>query len=81
WAAKHDVHYSLVGFAEYNAQIVFPEAPPERQGPFCTPRSLVATGELLMQLSTDGKTMPTDETAAEMAAGGIGQAAAAQLMA
>lgn len=81
WAVKHDVHYSLIGFAESNPQIVFPEQPPERQGPFCTPRSLVATGELLLTMSPDGKHIPSDETATEMASGGIGQAAAAQLMA
>lgn len=82
WAIKAGVHYSLIGFAESNPQIVFPESVPERQGPFCTPRSLVATGELLLTLAgKDAKLPPTDENAVEAAAGGIGQAAAAQLMA
>lgn len=81
WAVQNDVHYSLIGFAEQNPGIVFPEGPPERQGPFCTPRSLVATGELLETLVGKGKPLPTDDNAVELAAGGMGQAAAAQLMA
>lgn len=81
WAVQNDVHYSLISFAEQNASIVFPEAPPEKQGPFCTPRSLVAAGELLMAVAGKGKPLPTDDTATELVAGGIGQAAAAQLMA
>jgi hypothetical protein len=81
WAIKNDVHYSLIGFAESNPQIVFPEGPPERQGPFCTPRSLVATGELLVTLAGNSGSLPMDDNAVEVAAGGIGQAAAAQLMA
>lgn len=81
WAVRNDVHYSLIGFAESNPQIVFPDGPPERQGPFCTPRSLVTTGELLVTLAGKGQPLPTDEDAIEIAAGGIGQAAAAQLMA
>ena len=82
WAIKAGVHYSLIGFAESNSHIVFPEAAPERQGPFCTPRSLVSTGELLLTLAgKEAKHLPTDEVAVEVAAGGIGQAAAAALMA
>lgn len=81
WAIKNNVHYSLIGFAESNPHIVFPEAPPERQGPFCTPRSLVSTGELLVKIAGEGKPLPTDELATEAAAGGIGEAAAAALMA
>lgn len=81
WAIKNDVHYSLIGFAESNPQIVFPEGVPERQGPFCTPRSLVSTGELLVTMAGKGNPLPMSDDAVEIAAGGIGQAAAAQLMA
>jgi hypothetical protein len=81
WAVRNDVHYSIIAFADSNAQIVFPETVPEKQGPFCTPRSLVATGQLLMTLAGNSDDLPTDDLSVEVAAGGIGQAAAAQLMA
>ena len=86
WALSHGVHPSGIAFAMQNPQIVFPDSLPDRQGPFCTPRSLVATIEMLTTLAGntgEGKlaTLPTDTDAIEMAAGGIGQAAAAQLFA
>jgi len=85
WALKNGVHHSIIAFAMQNANIVFPDALPDKQGPFCTPRSLVATGELLAYLAgSDGTTvvdLPTDTDAIEIASGGIGQAAAAQLFA
>lgn len=80
WALKNDVHPTIITFAVNNPHIVFPESLPEKQGPFCTPRSLVATGELLVTLKGDG-TIPTDTDAVEVAAAGIGQSAAAQLFA
>lgn len=80
WAMKHGVHYTIVAFAENNAHIVFPSELPKEQGPFCTPRSLVATGELLVTLGGNGQ-LPVDDDAVEVAAAGIGQAAAAQLFA
>jgi hypothetical protein len=81
WAVKHGVHYTIVAFAESNAHIVFPNELPKEQGPFCTPRSLVATGELLATFAGSSGALPTDDDAVEMAAAGIGQAAAAQLFA
>lgn len=80
WAIKNGVHHTIIAFAVQNPHIVFPEAVPDKQGPFCTPRSLTATGELLATLSGNGP-LRTDDTAVEWAAAGIGQAAAAQLFA
>lgn len=80
WAIKHGVHHTIISFAVQNPHIVFPDSLPDRQGPFCTPRSLVATGELLITLAGNGD-IPTDTDAVEVAAAGIGQAAAAQLFA
>lgn len=80
WALKNDVHPTIIAFAVQNPNIVFPDSLPEKQGPFCTPRSLVATGELLVAMAENGK-IPTDTDAVEVAAAGIGQAAAAQLFA
>lgn len=81
WALKKSVHPAIITFANQNPQIVFPETVPEKQGPFCTPRSLVATGEMLSLMSDDPDDLPTDTDAVEMAAGFIGQAASAQLFA
>lgn len=80
WALKNNVHPSVVVFALANAQVVFPDKTPEKQGPFCTPRSLVATSRLLVTLGDNGD-IPTDTDAIEVAAAGIGHAAAAQLFA
>lgn len=81
WAIKNKVHHAIVGFAVQNPHIVFPETLPDKQGPFCTPRSLVAVGEMLLTLAGNNGTLPTDTDAVEIAAAGIGQAAAAQLFA
>lgn len=82
WAFKNHVHPAIITFAMQNPQIVFPEGVPEKQGPFCTPRSLVATGEVLMALRDDPEDdLPTSTDAVEFAAAGIGNAAAAQLFA
>jgi hypothetical protein len=80
WCIKRGVHHTVIHFGVNNPHIVFPESVPEKQGPFCTPRSLVETGELLVTLGGNGQ-IPTDDDAVEVAAGGIGQAAAAQLFA
>ncbi len=80
WCIKRGVHHTVIHFGVNNPNIVFPESVPEKQGPFCTPRSLVETGELLVTLGGNGN-IPTDDEAVEVAAGGIGQAAAAQLFA
>lgn len=84
WAIKNNVHHTLIGFAMSNPQIVFPEGLPEKQGPFCTPRSLCATGDVLTTMATmagNPGTLPTDTEAVETAAAFLGQAAAAQLFA
>jgi hypothetical protein len=80
WCLQNGVDATVVAFGMAHPQIVFSESLPDKQGPWCTPRSLVAAGELLMAHSTDGK-IPTDDAAVEDAAGAIGQAAAAQLFA
>lgn len=80
WAIKNGVHHALIKFAVDNSHIVFASETPKDQGPFCTPRSLVATGELLATFASNGE-LPTDDDAVELAAAGIGGAAAAQLFA
>lgn len=77
---KHGVHPTIVAFGMSNPHIVFSDNPPDKQGPWCTPRSLVAAAEVLSLMAGDGP-LPTDEDAIEVTAGAIGQAAAAQLFA
>lgn len=81
WADRNDVHPLLINFAQVNPHIVFAGEVPEKQGPFCTPRSLVALGKVLSQLTDSMETLPTDKLAHEVMIGSIGEAAAAQLIA
>lgn len=81
WALKASVHPTIVTFAVQNPQVVFAQELPKEQGPFCTPRSLVQTGELLATFAGNDGSLPVDDDAVEFAAAGIGKAAAAQLFA
>jgi hypothetical protein len=80
WALRNGVHPTIVAFAVQNPQIVFTDEVPKDQGPWCTPRSLVNTGKLLATFASNDD-LPTDDDMIELAAGGIGKAAAAQLFA
>jgi len=81
WAHKHGVHPAIITFAAQNPNVVFPEGVPEKQGPFCTPRALVACGEMLSLMADDDDNLPTDSDAIELASGFIGGPASAQLFA
>ena len=82
WAATSGVMPLTMAFAAANPQIVFSEGVPEKQGPWCTPRSLVMADRDLQALASENDgTMPTDPLAIEDVAGTIGQAAAAQYFA
>lgn len=81
WAFTNGVHPLFITFANQNPQIVFEGKVPDKQGPWCTPRSLVMLEKLFRALSSDGgETIPDDAEAAEFAAGMIGEAATAQLI-
>jgi hypothetical protein len=81
WAFKHGVDPVFITFANQNPQIVFADGVPDKQGPWCTPRSLVMAATLLGNMRTaDGK-IPTDALAVEIASGMIGGPAAAQMFA
>lgn len=97
WAFTRGVHAAFITFAKKNANIVFANEHPEIQGAWCTPRSLVMTGEQLLAMrgsfidekeaeahGEDAVThvgIPTSSEAFEVARGGMGIAAGAQLMA
>lgn len=81
WAYRNNVPALFVGFAKRNPGIVFEGKIPEKQGPFCTPRSFVRLSELLSGMEgADGYlTVGAEADEAmmlEMASGMIGDAAA-----
>ena len=80
WAMKNGIDPLFVSFAVQNPQIVFDGKVPEKQGPWCTPRSLVKVASLLTRMSNGGP-IPTDGVATSLASGLIGMGAVAQLMA
>lgn len=82
WAAKNGVPPVYRAFANENVAVVFSDKVPEKQGPWCTPRSLVEASRFhdILPKNADG-TLPDDQDAIEEVAGFIGDAATAQLMA
>lgn len=76
WANTSGVMPLTIAFANQNPHIVFSDTVPEKQGPWCTPRSLVMADRILSLMTTDGE-LP-DASAGELVAGVIGQAAVAQ---
>lgn len=81
WALENSVDPLAVSFAVQNPHIVFSDGVPEKQGPWCTPRSLVMLMTALDRMrDSDGKLVISGVTH-EISAGMIGKAATAQLMA
>jgi len=81
WAFKAGIDPLFISFANQNPNIVFSEGVPDKQGPWCTPRSLVLLFKTLNQMLDDNGKIRTDAIAVELAGGMIGQAASAQLFA
>jgi len=82
WASTSGVMPLTMAFAAQNPQIVFTDGVPEKQGPWCTPRSLVmADKELQAHAEDNNGKIPTDALAVEDIAGYVGHAAAAQYFA
>ena len=82
WAGTSGVMPLTMAFAAQNPHVVFTEGVPEKQGPWCTPRSLVMADTDLQALTAEnGGEMPTDGLAMEDVSGLIGHAAAAQYFA
>jgi len=85
WAAKHAVNPMFVTFAMKNAEVVFGGKVPDKQGPFCTPRSLVNLSLIFDQFEAQfGKKWLDDKElkliAGETAIGKVGEGAALSLM-
>lgn len=75
-------HYLTVSFAERQPDLVFRDAVPPGDGPFCTPRTLVLMDRDLQSLRTPEDVakgrLPMDGTAREVCAGWIGGGESAQ---
>jgi hypothetical protein len=79
---EKQLHYLTQSFAQKNPDLVFREAVPAGNNPFCTPRTLVLMNQDLMALRSDAdikaNRLPLDHIAREVCAGWIGEGEAAQ---
>lgn len=76
WATGHGVSPLSIAFAVQNPQIVFSGEVPEKQGPWCTPRSLVMLDRNMQVKERRLGHFPEDPHTVEGAMGLIGAAAA-----
>lgn len=82
WATDAGVQPLIVAFANQHPEIVFTKGVPDKQGPWCTPRSLVRAGKLLgVKALHNNRQTPDDPVTQETVAGIIGVAAASALFA
>lgn len=80
WAEDNNVRATTITFASNNPQIVWADKLPEKQGPYCTPRSLVKADSYIQLLIKNN--LPIDDASAvEEIAGRIGEAATSQFFA
>lgn len=77
WAVTSEVSGLTIAFAKQHSDIVFSGKVPEKQGPWCTPRSLVMADSILHSMTVDGK-LPDDTLAQNVVTSLIGAAAARQ---
>jgi len=77
WANTAGVMPLTIAFANNNPHIVFSGEVPEKQGPWCTPRSLVMADKLLRRMAQDGE-LADSPVANALVSGIIGGAASAQ---
>jgi hypothetical protein len=80
WAVNNNVMPLTIAFAQQNPQIVFEDKVPAEQGPWTTPRSLVAVDRLLqVKMKRNGGEIPESPEVAEQLMGIMG-AGSAQYM-
>lgn len=79
WCVQNSVMPVTIAFGINNTQIVWPDKLPDKQGAFCTPRSLVRLDryfQVATQLNDGNRVL--DDASMEIAGGAIGREAAAQ---
>ncbi len=82
WAVQDGVMPLTVAFAHQNPHIVFSDGVPDKQGPWCTPRSPVMVDRLLKaKASRNNGAVPDDPATQEAVRGIMGEGEAAQYFA
>jgi hypothetical protein len=81
WMARNNISPITQTFADRNPHIVLPEKLPEKQGPYCTPRSLCEWDDFLKVASNGDTIDDSDPLLREEAAGFMGDAAVSQYFA
>ena len=81
WAQTENIHPVFTSFADKWAQLVFTNQVPEKQGPFCTPRSLVMLEKVMKQRLDPQGNLVLDDITMHNVNGLIGTTAGAQLIA
>jgi len=81
WAVRHGIDPLYTAFAKRNIDVVFSGKVPDKQGPYCTPRTLVMMSHLLSRFADKHGSLPVDDQKqrsimSEMASGLIGAPAA-----
>jgi len=79
WQANNGCLPITMAFTKNNPEVVLQSKVPEKQGPWCTPRSL-ARWDLAVRLAYPEGNIPLDATDLEEMAGDIGEAASTQLI-
>lgn len=80
YAVEVGVMPATIVFAQENQNIVFADGVPDKQGPWCTPRSLVRMDEYLRAITPEGELPPEDHDTVEEMAGMIGRGPATQYL-
>lgn len=79
WMSKHNTSHVTTTFTKQNPVVVLQSDVPEKQGPWCTPRSLCEFDDYLrVATEFNNNVVPNDPIIKEEAEGSIGVAAAAQ---
>jgi hypothetical protein len=82
WMTKNSVSPLTIAFSNSNPQIVLAEKVPDKQGPWCTPRSMVQADQYMQLVASENNgQFQDDSTIVEEVAGMIGQGSAAQFFA
>jgi hypothetical protein len=80
WAEGHNVHPFVKVWVEQHPEAVFNSEHPEKQGPWCTPRSSVMVSGLLWSYLGNDERIPDDAELETNIAGNVGDPVARQMM-
>ena len=81
WALEEGIDPLFIAFASKYPEVVFANKVPDKQGPFCTPRSLVNLSRVISKRVTPQGKLKIDSIGSEIITGAIGAPAGMQLTA